>query len=278
LGFVVTAAPYTAAAAFVTRRAHSATLARNVSGALDFQAVTARGLVKVYGPTRALAGVDLTLEQGRVTVLEGPNGSGKSTLLGLLALLTRPTRGTILYGKHDAEHASAALRSRIGVLAHAAMIYPDLSGRESLRLFAALHGMSRVEARIGELLERFEIGAFVDRPARTYSRGQLQRVALARALLHAPRLLLLDEPSTGLDVASVDRLARAVEVEREAGSIIVLVTHDEPLAERLADVRVRLDRGRLASTLRAESPYRAAAQASAAAAPPDVAKASEVRP
>jgi heme exporter protein A len=245
-----------------------------VSETLDFSTVTGRGLVKAYGPTRALAGVDLTLSPGRVTVLEGPNGSGKSTLLGLLALLVRPTRGTIHYGAHEAQDASAGLRSRIGVLAHAAMIYPDLSGRESLQLFAALHGLTDVDARLARLLERFEIGAFVDRPARTYSRGQLQRVALARALLHSPRLLLLDEPSTGLDVTSVERLARAVEEEREAGTIIVLVTHDEPLAERLADERVRLVRGRIASTLECESPSRAALRAG----PPHVASASEISP
>ena len=231
----------------MTRRASGATLGRTVAGTLDFDTVTARGLVKAYGPTRALAGVDVKLGPGQVTVLEGPNGSGKSTLLGLLALLVRQTRGTIHYGKHDANDASAPLRARIGVLAHAAMIYPDLSGRESLRLFAALHGTADVDARLESLLERFEIGTFVDRPARTYSRGQLQRVALARALLHSPRLLLLDEPSTGLDVTSVERLARAVEEERESGTIIVLVTHDEPLADRLANVRVRLERGRVVS-------------------------------
>ena len=213
--------------------------------ALDFDAVTARGLVKVYGPTRALAGVDVTLAAGRVTAIEGPNGSGKSTLLALLALLARPTRGTLRFGAHDAAHAGPGLRARIGVLAHAAMVYPDLTGRENLSLFAELYDLADRDARIGAVLERFEIGAFVDRPARTYSRGQLQRVALARALVHAPRLLLLDEPSTGLDAPSVERLARAVDAERARGAIIALVTHDGPLAERLADARVRLERGRV---------------------------------
>lgn len=237
----------------MTQRASGVTLPPTVSGTLDFNTVTARGLVKAYGPTRALAGVDVKLTSGQVTVLEGPNGSGKSTLLGLLALLVRQTRGTIRYGKYEASDASAALRARIGVLAHAAMVYPDLSGRESLRLFAALHGMKDVEARLAQLLERFEIGTFVDRPARTYSRGQLQRVALARALLHSPRLLLLDEPSTGLDVTSVERLARAIEEERASGTIVALVTHDEPLAARLADVRIRLVRGRIATTQASEA-------------------------
>ncbi len=239
----------------MTPRARGATLARDVADALDFDAVTARGLVKVYGPTRALAGVDITLAAGCVTSIEGPNGSGKSTLLGLLALLARPTRGAIRYGAHDAEHGGPALRARIGVLAHAAMIYPDLTGRENLRLFAELHGLADRGARIAAILARFEVGAFVDRPARTYSRGQLQRVALARALVHAPRLLLLDEPSTGLDAPSVERLARTVAEERARGTIVALVTHDEPLAARLADVRIRLERGRVvAAPTRAVAP------------------------
>jgi heme exporter protein A len=247
----------------MTARGERTTLARDVGDALDFDAVTARGLVKVYGPTRALAGVDVTLAAGRITAIEGPNGSGKSTLLALLALLARPTRGTIRFGTHDAEHAGPALRARIGVLAHAAMVYPDLTGRENLRLFADLYGLADREARIGAVLERFEIGAFVDRPARTYSRGQLQRVALARALVHAPRLLLLDEPSTGLDAPSTERLARAIDAERARGTIVALVTHDAPLAERLADVRVRLERGRVVSTqgpaARSETPGEAGA-------------------
>ena len=207
---------------------------------MDFERVEAKGLVKMYGATRALTGVDVELRAGEVTVIEGPNGSGKSTLLSILAQLARPTRGEVRYGGKK----GAALRSRIGVLAHASMLYPDLTGRENLELFAHLYGVED-PARIPSLLERFEIGSFVDRPVRTYSRGQLQRVSLGRALVHAPRLLLLDEPSTGLDIRGVDRLARAVEEERARGAILVLVTHDVPLAERLGSRRIVLERGKV---------------------------------
>jgi heme exporter protein A len=211
---------------------------------LQFDIVEARGLVKVYGPTRALVGVDARFEAGVVTVVEGPNGSGKSTLLGILAQLVRPTRGEVRYG--DRTRGGVELRGSIGVLAHAAMIYPDLSGLENLTLYARLHEVPDARARIEALLERFEIGRFRDRPARTYSRGQLQRIALARALLHEPTLLLLDEPSTGLDVRGVERLVRAVEEERKRGAIVVLVTHDTSLADCLAQRRIRLERGRVA--------------------------------
>ncbi|HEX2676169.1 MAG TPA: ATP-binding cassette domain-containing protein, partial [Polyangiales bacterium] len=162
-----------------------------------------------------------------------------------LGLLARPSRGQILFGAHDTAR-TPSLRASVGVLAHAAMVYPDLSAHESLQLAADLYGLENSEKRCAELVERFGLGAWASRPARTYSRGQLQRLALARALLHEPRLLLLDEPSTGLDTASVDRLVGAVQAERTRGAIVVLVTHDRALADRLADRRIELAQGRLA--------------------------------
>lgn len=213
---------------------------------VDFDSVEVKSLVKVYGATRALVGINATLPAGKVTVIEGPNGSGKSTLLNILAQLVRPTRGTVLYGEYDAKsYPGIELRAQIGILAHAAMVYPDLSGKENLRLYANLYDRPNPSKLIERLCERFEIGRFGDRPARTYSRGQLQRVALARALLHEPRLILLDEPSTGLDVRSVDRLEKAVEEERDRGAIVALITHDEGLAERIAQRKIKLARGRV---------------------------------
>jgi heme exporter protein A len=210
---------------------------------IDFERVEVKGLVKVYGATRALIGVDARFDAGRVTVIEGPNGSGKSTLLNILAQLVRPTRGTVRYGAHEGQ--GLELRAQIGILAHAAMIYPDLSGRENLRLYARLHRCAAPAARVDELVARFEIGRWGERPARTYSRGQLQRIALARSLVHSPRLWLLDEPSTGLDVRAVERLEAAVEAERARGAIVALITHDPALADRLAQRRIRLSRGKV---------------------------------
>ena len=196
----------------------------------------------MFGATRALSGVDLELPAGMVTVIEGPNGAGKSTLLDILSLLSRPTRGTLRFGTLDAWRERQRLRGTLGVLAHAAMLYPDLSGLENLQLFARMYGVPR--ARIDALGERFEATGFWQRPTRTYSRGQLQRIALARALLHEPRLILLDEPSTGLDIRATERLIEAITVERARGAIVVLVTHDVALTERLADRRILLRRGR----------------------------------
>ena len=209
-----------------------------------FDVVQAQGLFKVYGATRALSGVSARFAAGQVTAIEGPNGSGKSTLLSLLSLRSRPTRGTLHFGEYDAAKHSG-LRGQIGMLAHAAMVYPELSGIENLELTARLYGLSDAQGRIVAMRERFDLGRFAERPTRTYSRGQLQRVALARSLLHAPRLLLLDEPSTGLDQASTTRLCDAIAQERARGAIVVLVTHDGALSEQLADVRLRLFRGRV---------------------------------
>jgi ABC-type multidrug transport system ATPase subunit len=209
-----------------------------------FDRVETQGLTKVYGPTRALSGVDLSFSAGTITSVEGPNGSGKSTLLSLLGLIASPTRGKILFGGRDAAR-TPSLRGQIGVLAHAAMVYPDLSAFENLELFAALYGLPARDA-IERERARFGLDAWASRPARTYSRGQLQRVALARALLHEPALLLLDEPSTGLDASSLERLVNAVQLERTRGAIVVLVTHDDALSQRIADRRIRLSQGRLA--------------------------------
>jgi len=213
---------------------------------VEFDRVEVKGLVKVYGATRALIGVDATFDAGAVTVIEGPNGSGKSTLLNILGQLVRPTRGEVRYGELGVVN-KGAVRGAIGILAHAAMVYPDLSARENLALYARLYGLRDPAAVLERSIARFEIGRWGERPSRTYSRGQLQRLALARALIHEPTLLLLDEPSTGLDVKGVRRLVETVAAERERGAIVALITHDPKLADELADTTVKLKRGKVVS-------------------------------
>lgn len=212
--------------------------------AADFERVTATGLVKTWGATRALSGVDLALGCGEVVVVSGPNGAGKSTLLSVLAQLARPTSGEVRYGRLEASEA----RAQIGVVAHASMLYADLTGRENLELARRLHGVAG-HGRTDALVDRFDLGPFYDRPVRTYSRGQLQRTSLARALVHSPRLVLYDEPSTGLDERSLDRLVDLVEAERDRGAIQLVITHDPQFASRVATRRVHLVRGRIKEAL-----------------------------
>ena len=212
----------------------------------------AEKLTKLYGTTRALLDFDAVFPAGVVTVVTGANGSGKSTLLSLLAHTARPTSGRIHYGEASegspgsvtSERDASDLRSAVGMLAHDAMLYPDLTGQENLDLYASLYSVPDAQARVAQMRERFGVGRFGERPVRTYSRGQVQRVALCRALLHEPEILLLDEPTNGLDVHAVSLLRDAVASERERGAICILVTHDAGFAESVADARIELVSGR----------------------------------
>jgi len=211
---------------------------------LDFEDVGVTGLAKSYGPTLALRGVDLDFTAGSVTVVQGANGSGKSTLLWLLALLAHPTKGRIRYGRYQTAHADA-LRGRIGFVAHQLQLYPGLSGRENLVLAAKLQGISDSTQRTDQLAQAFSVEDYWSRPVRTYSRGQAQRIAIARALLHEPRLLLMDEPATGLDVKSTESFVGLVEQQKHRGAIVVIVTHEASFASSVADRIVHMDRGRI---------------------------------
>ena len=181
---------------------------------LDFEEVSVAGLAKSYGPTLALAGVDLSFGAGNVTVIQGSNGSGKSTLLWLLAMLAYPTRGEIRYGQYGVSRADG-LRGRIGFVAHQLQLYPGLSGHENLLLAAKLQSIPYAEKRATDLCEALCLGEYWDRPVRTYSRGQAQRVSIARALLHEPRLLL-DGRARDRPRREVHRVGRRADRAREA--------------------------------------------------------------
>ncbi|MFI5288959.1 MAG: ABC transporter ATP-binding protein [Polyangia bacterium] len=200
---------------------------------------------RVYGHKRALSDVDLTLRAGEATALLGPNGAGKTTLVGILSTLIAPSRGEVRFG--DGELEEAEVRRAIGVIAHDSFCYGDLTGRENVEFFARLYGVDRPRARAGALLERVGLSdEAADRAARTYSRGMMQRLAVARALVHQPRLLLADEPFTGLDRAGVERLGALLAEERARGALLLIVTHDFEAVAGLVDRVVVLARGKLA--------------------------------
>lgn len=198
-------------------------------------------LVKTYGATAALRGVSGVVPRGALTMIEGANGSGKTTLLRILGTISRPSAGTLRFEPLGDD--PAAVRRHVGWLSHEPLAYGDLSGRQNVELAAAAHGM-KPKAVWEEIRERFELGRFAERPLRTNSRGQRQRIALARALVHRPSLVLLDEPTTGLDRAGVTRLVELVRAEMEAGAAVVVVTHEPELFAELATSRIALERGR----------------------------------
>ena len=208
--------------------------------------VVARGLRREFGGVPVLAGVDLEVAAGEVVVLLGSNGAGKTTLLRVLATLLRPSGGTLRLFGEDASRRPPAARRRLGYVGHDSACYPDLTGRENLEFHAELHAVPDAVGRVADLLRWAGLEDAARRPVRTYSRGMTQRLALARVLLHAPELLLLDEPYSGLDPAAATRLDGLLRELPRAGHAIVLSTHDvervTPLASRVAI----LHRGRVA--------------------------------
>ena len=204
-----------------------------------------RAVGKIYGGRRALHDVSARFEPGRVAAVLGPNGAGKSTLLGILSTLVSPSSGVVRWGD-DALERGSPLRARIGYVGHDPGVYGDLTARENLRFFCALHGRDAGGARVDALLARVGLGDVpADATARTFSRGMLQRLALARALAHDPALLLFDEPSAALDPAGAAWLQAELAAERAAGRTVVLVTHDLEAAAAIADQVMILRRGRV---------------------------------
>lgn len=206
-------------------------------------AISADELWYGYGRHRVLRGVNLAVAAGRSLAVLGPNGSGKSTLLRVLAAMARARAGRIrVYGRDP--YADPGVRGRIGFVGHEPMLYRGLSVTENLHLLAALYDLSDGPERAARLCRLFRI----DRPGtlvRTLSRGMQQRAALARALLHRPKILLLDEPFTGLDPDGADDLCRMLGEFRREGGAAVVTAHSEDEALRVADEAAVLAAGRL---------------------------------
>jgi ABC-type multidrug transport system ATPase subunit len=214
----------------------------------DFLELSIRELSRNFGRRRALSRVSFDCRAGEVVGLLGPNGSGKSTLLAILSTLMTPSAGEVLYGGIGARERGVDLRARLGVLSHDLHLYSELTARENLAFFASLYGVPDAEAAISRALEHARLTARAEDVIQGFSRGMRQRLALERALLHAPRLLLLDEPFTGLDDVSTQALiARLVEL-RTQGCITLLATHDLDIAETILDRAVVLDEGRVVAT------------------------------
>jgi heme ABC exporter ATP-binding subunit CcmA len=208
--------------------------------------VELEGVSRHFGPLSALAGIDLSLPAGTSVALMGANGAGKTTLLRVIAGLVAPTTGIVRIGGIDRQRAGPGLRALIGFVGHESMLYRDLTVRENLAFHASLFDLS--DEVVEAVAARFDLASALDRPVRVLSRGNRQRAALARALLHTPPILLLDEPFTGLDAESADRLTDLLVGLHRLGHTVVLSAHDAghaELAERLvvlAEGRVVVDR------------------------------------
>ncbi|WP_029894201.1 ABC transporter ATP-binding protein [Desulfohalovibrio reitneri] len=192
-------------------------------------------LAKLFGPRLVFKDVSFEVLPGETWLVAGDNGAGKSTLLAVLAGLLSPSAGKIESGLKPGE---------IGYLGHETFQYPRLSAVENLRFWAKLHGRDASEKRLLQSLDRVGLAAFAHEPAGRFSRGMSQRLALARVFAETPRLVLLDEPSTGLDVRSRAVLEGEIGRAREQGAALIWVSHSIARDLPLADKVLRMDPGR----------------------------------
>ncbi|MGC4939420.1 ATP-binding cassette domain-containing protein [Kribbella sp. DT2] len=209
--------------------------------------VEATGLTKSYGGTEVLTGVDLTVREGEVVALLGPNGAGKTTTVRILTTLTRPSAGTATIAGYDVVRAATKVRGVISLTGQYAAVDDNQTGRENLVMVGRLMHLGRGPARQRtlELLERFGLTDAMDRRVKTYSGGMRRRLDLAMSLIGRPRVIFLDEPTTGLDPASRLTMWEAIGELVRDGTTILLTTQYLEEADRLADRIVLLDRGRI---------------------------------
>jgi sodium transport system ATP-binding protein len=209
--------------------------------------IEALALHKRFGAVTAVSDVSFVARDGAITGLVGPNGAGKSTTLRMLYTVLRPDAGSAKIDGIDVTEDAIGARERLGVLPHAAGLYPNLTGRENIRYFGALHGLdpASLEARVDELVRLLDLATVADRRAKGFSQGERVKVAIARALVHAPRNLILDEPTNGLDVMSIRTLRELLRRLRDAGTCILFSSHVMQEVSALCDTAIVIGHGRV---------------------------------
>jgi sodium transport system ATP-binding protein len=209
--------------------------------------IEARGLRKSFGDVVAVQDVSFAAADGRITGLLGPNGAGKTTSMRMLYTLIRPDRGQALIDGVDVAAEPKTARAHLGVLPDARGLYARLTARENIRYYGRLHGMAagELDARVDELAELLDMRAIVERRVDGFSQGERMKVAIARAVVHAPRNVMLDEPTTGLDVMSIRALRGFIRALRERGTCVLFSSHVMQEVSALCDTIVIISRGKV---------------------------------
>jgi heme exporter protein A len=211
--------------------------------------ISVSGLSKRYGYRLVLRDLDLQVDRGEVVALLGPNGAGKSTLLRILATLSRPTLGQVEIAGLLLSANAANARAMLGYLGHQPLLYEDLTAEQNLHFFASLYRILRPNKRVDELLDLVGLKSRRKEQVRTFSRGMQQRLGIARAVLHKPKILLLDEPHTGLDKSGAAMMDTLLRQMAKKGNTILFATHDQNRALALAKRVEILAEGNLVSVM-----------------------------
>ncbi|MDZ7663876.1 MAG: ABC transporter ATP-binding protein [Desulfotignum sp.] len=200
-------------------------------------AIRAQGLAKRFDKVQAVSAVDFEVQSGELFGFLGPNGAGKTTTINMLTGLARPDAGTIHISGIDCTQRPRSAQHLIGVVPDESNLYPELTGFENLCFCAALYGIGKADrrARAGDLLDTFDLAEAADRKFSGYSKGMKRKLAIAAGIIHRPKILFLDEPTTGIDVASARQMRQLIDNLHKSGTTIFLTTHYIEEAERLCD-------------------------------------------
>lgn len=193
-----------------------------------------------------LRGIDLSITQGETVAILGPNGAGKSTLLKVLATLIKPTSGLVKINGLDLNKDHIEVKKMFGYLPHSSLLYDHYTPLENLMFFGNLYGVKDVENRARQLVNEVGLSFFINEPVKNFSRGMIQRIAIARAIIHEPKIMLLDEPHTGLDQGAITILNDVVLSMKEKGCTTLMVTHDFKQAAAICDRIIIVKNGKIA--------------------------------
>ncbi len=207
--------------------------------------IIAEGVTKSFGNIQALRGIELKVKKGEFLTVFGPNGAGKTTLIKLLATLTKPTSGKVSIANHDIKKEPDKVRAQIGVISHDPYLYGNLSALENIRFFASLYGIPQARDKAIDVIKQVGLESRMHDLVRTFSRGMQQRLAVARAIVHEPKVLLLDEPYTGLDQHGGRIFGELLNWLKTENRTIVLTTHNLPEGLEISDRVLILDGGKI---------------------------------
>ncbi|MFS0776020.1 ABC transporter ATP-binding protein [Neobacillus sp. 3P2-tot-E-2] len=200
-----------------------------------------------------LRGIDLSITQGETVAILGPNGAGKSTLLKVLATLIKSTSGFVKINGLDLKKDHIEVKKMFGYLPHSSLLYDHYTPLENLVFFGNLYGVKDVEDRARKLVNEVGLSFFINEPVKNFSRGMVQRIAIARAIIHEPKIMLLDEPHTGLDQGAISILNNVVLSMKQKGCTTLMVTHDFKQAAEICDRIIIVKNGKIADDFKINS-------------------------